>query len=153
MAKTTTINPDFVLDSSNRKDYPLFYEGDHYQIMGPLRHPADSMGVLLPRDLKMALDMMERRKKYKEVFQEGSVDLMNILYVVQNQPIQAMVEMPPANYVCLESLTKAKEKSLTQEILRREWKRGVYAVKPEARDFWIDPATKRLFLVAVEKLK
>lgn len=153
MAKTTAINPEFVLESPDQKEHPLFYKGDRYQIVGPLRHPADAMGILLPKDLKIALDMIERRKKYKEVFQEGCVDLMNILYVVQNQPVQAMVDMPPKNYVCMESLANGKDKALVREILRLEWKRGVYGSKPEAHDFWIDPESKQLFLVALEKLK
>ena len=153
MTKTTKVNPDFAFDGLHDKKLPSFFEGADYQIVGPLNHPAENLGILLPKDMKLALAMQEKRGKYKEVFSKDSVDLLSVLYVIQNQPVQAMVDLPPSNYICLESLMVGETKSVAEKILQREQGRKVYKIKPEARDFWVDPTMNRLFVVAVDKLK
>ena len=150
--KTTKINPD-VFGETER--YNALYEGRGYKIFGPMNHPLEAMGILVAENPDLIEAMAENRVKMKDLLKKWStLSFLRILWSASNEKPKVMVDLPPEHYVCLADLGEnGNTKGVVKTILDIERKRGIYTDDLEAGDFWVDPESHKLFLVALDKLK
>ncbi|MBN1495003.1 hypothetical protein JW911_04710 [Candidatus Peregrinibacteria bacterium] len=148
------INPELIVGQGlNPETSPVLYSDDEYRILGPLDGPLNSLGVLLPGEKDNLKILSETRERAYRVITDD-VELLSIILNTGNRIPQALVNIPLGNYVCLEKFAATKDaKKITGEILERERARGIYKNNIAIGDFWIEPATGKLFFVALHKLK
>lgn len=150
--KTTKINPD-VFKGIEERD--ALYEGRGYKIFGPLNHPLGAMGVLVAENSDLIDTMAENRVKMKDLLEKwNTLSFLKILLTVASKKPKAMVDLPPKHYIRLADLGENDDvKETVKTILDIEENRGIYTDDLEAGDFWVDPESHKLFLVALDKLK
>lgn len=153
--KTTRINPEFIIGKGiDQESVDTFFEGDDYTILGPLDPQFEAIGVLLTNNRALIDELDSKRSQADGKLDSGSLELLHIICLIQNGEPQALVDLPPDHYICLADLSEDKKtEELVEKLMTKEQNRGIYLDGLEARDFWVDPETKKLFLIALDKLK
>ena len=136
------------------KNTPTLYEGTDYKIVGPLQEPFESIGVLIAKNKEKIDELITQRENFDPVKYDKDLKILNFILSMKGDQPQALVDMPPSNFVCMDALQNdEKSKQIVEKILKMQEDRGIYFGKLEARDFWIDTDTHKLFFVALHKLK
>ena len=145
------INPD-ILQPKDPQHQPIF-KGNGYEVVGPLVHPADGMGLLKAASHELIREMQEKRKELGRML--GDVELMSFVSNVSAEPPMALVAMPSAGFIRMEvAIERGRvDAALFANVLRREKAKHHYSKDLSPSDFWIDPVTQKLFLFGLDKLK
>lgn len=141
------VNPDLIVGEGIDEDSAhVFYEGDKYKIFGKLGAQLETLGVLSTEDPELIKQLYKNRERVEHVLDSDKLLLSHIILAVPHEKPQAVVELPPDGYVCLDDLMKDKDnKVLAMKILEREKSRDIYKPTLEARDLWVGPQNTKVF--------
>ena len=146
---TIKFNPDLIPEQ--RDDSPVFYNGDDYQVRGPMERPLQSMGILWANSDEVLNRLESGRSRLKQILEEANdngINFMRVISSVSSNPPKLLVDLPPKNYVNLTEL----DSEVADKVYNKVKESAIYndSLKPE--DFWVDPETYGLFLMGLDKL-
>lgn len=152
--KEQRLNPSILENAQKAGELDLFYKGEDFEIRGPM--PNIPLAVLQAKSREVLEEISATNEKVGIVLGINNQELaiLSILLSVKNNKSVAITTMPPSESVKLSEFGKDPQvKDLVSEILERERNRGIYTDDIQAEDFYIDPETKKLFFIALDKIE
>lgn len=95
--RITGINPDLLVPED--PDKQPFYEGENFKIIGPLKTPIGAMGLLQAENAELVNQMHVKRAEVSKALNGNSLILMKFVTGSLKEPPEALVDLPPENFV------------------------------------------------------